>query len=249
MAPAFRFLTAQIAAFIVTLLLARVELIAGSVAGWGWVGVDALLAMAIAAALRLAWWWWPLAAALPFAVTVASGVAVPWWTWAGALGLLALIYGGGVATRVPLYLSNRAAARELATLLPATPGVRACDLGAGLGGPALAVARQRPDATVIGIEASPLPWLICRLRALSRRNVRMGFGDLFKHPLATYDLVYVFLSPAPMPRLWEKVRAEMRPGTLFVSNTFAVPGAEPERTIILPGRSDARLLVYRVPSR
>jgi hypothetical protein len=33
MAPAFRFLTAQIAAFILTMLLARVDLVAGVVAG------------------------------------------------------------------------------------------------------------------------------------------------------------------------------------------------------------------------
>ncbi len=249
MAPAFRFLTAQIAAFITTLLLARVDVVAGAVAGWGWVGVDAVVATVLAIVFRLAWWWWPPALILPFAVTVASGVPVPWWTWASASGLLALVYGGGMATRVPLYLSNKAAARELAGLLPSSPGVRACDLGAGLGGPALALARQRPDASITGIEASPLPWLVCRLRALSRRNLRMGFGDLFRHPLVEYDLVYAFLSPAPMPRLWAKACAEMRPGTLFVSNTFAVPGAEPERTIVLPGRSDARLLVYRIPPR
>lgn len=246
--PAIRFLAAQAAAFALTLLLARLPAVAVHLAGWGWVALDAALAAALAAAFRLPWWWWPLAAALPWAVAAASGAAVPWWGWAAGLGALALVYGGGIATRVPLYLSNRAAVDELARLLPSTPGVRACDLGAGLGGPTLGLARRRPDAEVTGVEASPLPWLVCRLRGAAVRNARMRFGDIFAHDLSAYDLVYAFLSPAPMPRLWERARAGMRPGSLFVSNTFAVPGVEPERTIVLPGRSDARLLVYRVPA-
>jgi hypothetical protein len=60
-------------------------------------------------------------------------------------------------------------------------------------------------------------------------------------------VVYAFLSPAPMPRLWTKALAEMAPGTLLVSNTFTIPGVAPEQTIVLPGRSDARLYVYRLP--
>lgn len=247
--PALRFLAAQLAAFGLVLLLARLPALAAVCSGWGWVLLDAALAALLAAAFRLPWWWWPLAAALPCAVVASSGSPVPWWAWAGGLAVLALVYGGGVATRVPLYLSNRAAVSELAHLLPNTAGVRACDLGAGLGGPTLGLARSRPDALVTGVEASPMPWLVCRLRALSVRNARMRFGDIFSEDLSSYDLVYAFLSPAPMPRLWERVCANMRPGTIFVSNTFAVPGVEPERTIVLPGRSDARLLVYRVPAR
>ncbi len=245
--PVVRFLAAQALAFGVLAGLARWTTLGDLVSGWGWVACDAGLAVAGCAMFRLPWWWLPLAAGLPFAVAAASGAAVPWWGWATALGLLALIYGGGVTTRVPLYLSNRAATEELARLLPATPGVRACDLGAGLGGPTLGLASRRPDALVVGVEASPGPWLVCWLRALPRRNCRMLLGDIFRHDLADYDLVYAFLSPAPMPRLWEKVRTEMKPGALLVSNTFVVPGIEPERIITLPGRSDARLLIYRVP--
>ena len=242
--PIVRFLIAHTVAFGITLVVAWIPTVAAAMAGWGWVAIDACLAAAGCALLRLPWWWLPLALALPF---VAAGPALPWWGWAVGFTSLLLIYGGGVTTRAPLYLSNRAAIRELAGLLPATPGVQACDLGAGLGGPTLGLAEQRPDAHVTGVEASLLPWLVCRLRAGRRRNLRMRLGDIFAHDLAGYQLVYAFLSPEPMPRLWSKVCAEMRPGSLFISNTFAVPGIEAERIIVLPGRSDARLLIYRVP--
>lgn len=244
--PILRFLAAQILAFAATAALARWEAVAAVTAGWGWVAIDALIAAGLCAALRLPWWWWPLAAALPWAVAASAG-SLPWWASAAALAGLLAVYGGGVVTRVPLYLSGGRAVAELAELLPRGPGIAACDLGAGLGGPALGLARRRPDAAITGVESSPAPWLICRLRALAQRNLRCVFGDLFAHPLGGYGLVYAFLSPAPMPRLWAKACAEMRPGSLLVSNTFAIPGATPERTIVLPGRSDARLLVYRIP--
>lgn len=244
--PVVRFLFAHAVAFGLTYVLALIPAVAGTVTGWGWVLADACLACALCALLRLPWWWLPLALALPFAAT---GASLPWWAWASGFAALLLVYGGGVTTRAPLYLSNRAAIRELAAVLPAIPGVQACDLGAGLGGPALGLAKQRPDAKVTGVEASLLPWLICRLRAGRRRNVHMHLGNIFAHDLAGYHLVYAFLSPEPMPRLWDKVCAEMQPGSLFVSNTFAVPGVEAERIIVLPGRSDARLLVYRIAAR
>lgn len=246
MPPILRFLLAQGLAFGLTAGLAMLPPVAGQVAGWGWVAVDALLALAGCASMRLPWWWLPIAVAMPFAVVAASGPALPWWVWAISLAALALVYGGGVVTRVPLYLSNQAAVKAVSDLIPLSPAVRVCDLGAGLGGPLAGLARQRPDALITGIEASPLPWLACRLRCLSRRNARAVFGDIFAHDLHGYDLVYAFLSPAPMPRLWSKAKAEMRPGTLLISNTFAVPDATPEQVIDLPGRADARLYVYRI---
>jgi hypothetical protein len=240
--PIVRFLLAQAGAFGLLLALTQVPVVTRVVDGWGWVALDAGLATALAMALRLPWWWWPLAAVAPVAVVAAAGSTVPSWAWAAALLLLLLIYGGGIATRVPLYLSNRAAAEALATLVPQQG--RLLDLGCGLGGPLRLVAALRPDVQAAGVEASPLTWLIARILAPRRIGIRLG--DLFAAKLDQADVVYAFLSPEPMPRLWAKAQAEMRPGTLLVSNTFAIPEAAPERTIPLPGRSDAALYVYRV---
>jgi hypothetical protein len=64
--------------------------------------------------------------------------------------------------------------------------------------------------------------------------------------LGAFDVVYAFLSPVPMAQLWEKARQEMKPGSLFVSHTFEVPGKEPQQRIPLPGRKDACLLLWRM---
>jgi len=81
--------------------------------------------------------------------------------------------------------------------------------------------------------ASPLPFALGWgvLRAAGR-NCRIVWGNYLALDLAQADVVYAYLSPLPMSELWRKVRAEMRSGTLFISNTFAVPGIAPWKPCI-----------------
>lgn len=167
-------------------------------------------------------------------------IAAHWYL--AAFLLLALTSFGALASRVPLYLSSRAALAAIAAEVPADRPARVLDLGCGLGGVLAYLARTRPKAKLYGVEAAPLPWLISRLRLRQRAHIR--FGSLWDENLADYDLVYAYLSPVPMSRLWHKVRTEMRPGSVFISNTFAVPGVEPQRVIPLDDFHRARLLIW-----
>jgi SAM-dependent methyltransferase len=163
------------------------------------------------------------------------------WYLAG-FALLASTSSGAVRSRVPLYLSSPKAAVALADKLPAH--ARFMDLGCGLGGPLARLASLRPDLRLLGVEIAPLNWLIARLRLLRRAEVRLG--SLWERPLADCDVVYAYLSPEPMSRLWQKVRDEMKPGSLFISNTFAIPGVPPDETLELHDLSHARLLIWRL---
>ena len=78
------------------------------------------------------------------------------------------------------------------------------------------------------------------------RNSRWILGSFWELPLADFDVVYAYLSPAPMPSLWLKVVQEMRSGTLFISNSFEVPDIEPTRVIELDDRRKTRLYCYRL---
>jgi hypothetical protein len=163
------------------------------------------------------------------------------WFLAGFL-LLALTSLGSIRTRVPLYLSSERAARELARRLP--ENALLCDLGCGLGGPLAQVRKLRPDVRLTGVEAAPLNWLIARLRLLGHAEIRLG--DLWDADLSRCDVIYAYLSPAPMERLWEKARAEMKPGSLFISNSFAVPGVSFDEVVELNDLSHSRLLIRRM---
>jgi hypothetical protein len=161
-----------------------------------------------------------------------------------SLILLALTSIGALTSRVPLYLSSDRAVEEVARRVPTDAVARVIDLGCGLGGFLAGLARVCPGTMLHGIDAAPLPWLLSRLRLLGRAEIR--FGSLWRADLSTYDVVYTYLSPEPMARLWAKASAEMRPGSLLISNTFAVPDVAPDEIIELHDLSRARLLVWRM---
>lgn len=176
-------------------------------------------------------------------VQTEDGINPDWFL--AAFVLLALTSFGAVRSRVPLYLSSPRAAEELAQRLPQQG--RLIDLGCGLGGPLARVNKLHPDANLTGVETAPLNWLLAKIRLSGRATIR--FGSLWTADLSTYDIVYAYLSPAPMAQLWEKARNEMKPGSLLISNTFAVPGFDADEIVEIskPGDlSHARLLIWRM---
>jgi hypothetical protein len=222
----------------------------------------ALLAVSFSAAL-LAWGgrlpiWWryinllflPLLAAAFYLQLYLDSMDPNWFL--AAFLLLALTSMGAVRTRVPLYLSSPRAADELALRLPEQG--RLIDLGCGWGGPLARIHQQRPDVILAGVEAAPLNWLITKFRlSILGAKADIRLGSLWEVDLSDFDIVYAYLSPAPMPRLWEKARREMKAGSLFISNTFAISATDchlnADEIIDLSQPGDlthARLLIWRL---
>ncbi len=207
---------------------------------------QALVAASLAAAMRAPRWW--LAIHLAFAPLLALATQLhlaPGWYLAGFV-LLALIYGAGAGAQIPLYLSNRPTAQAVARLLPTQPGSRVIDLGAGSGSFLAALAAAHPELKFVGIEAAPLPYLVGRLLTAGRANLDWRRGNFWRENLATYDVAYAFLSPVPMPRLWQKACGEMRPGALLICNSFAIAQVQPEAVIEVGDRRHTRLYLYRL---
>jgi hypothetical protein len=243
--PILRAFAAQGAAFL--LLLAMVALVSPhrAVPIWVWPLLQAVMALGFSRYLELGSFWLLFQLLLPFALFWQMGHRVSPWVYPLLLLGMALVFGGGLMSRVPLYNSNRAAWRALLELLPEEGAM--ADLGAGLGGPLAFLARQRPGVFFVGVEASPLVWLIAWLRTTSvRSHCQVRFGSFWRLPLGEFRVVYAFLSPVPMSALWEKAQTEMLSGTLLISHTFEIPGVSPERIIPLSGRRDAKLLLYRI---
>lgn len=197
---------------------------------------------AVAWLWRLPIWWCLINLMFVPGLWLALGAGIDTAWYLAGFALLALTSLGAVRTRVPLYLSSPRAAQALADRLP--PQAVFMDLGCGLGGPLARLARLRPDVRLHGVEAAPLNWLIARLRLGRRAAVRLG--SLWDTDLSPFDVVYAYLSPAPMARLWEKARAEMRPGSLLISNSFPVPGVPPAESVDLHDLSRARLMIWRL---
>lgn len=242
--PPLRFLAAQLLAF--SLLFALARLGGLRLPELGWVGAQGLAAALIGWGLRLPMAWISANLGVPFGLDLLMRQNPPGWIAPGVLLALLVVFGGGLLTRVPLYHSNRHAWEQVLGLLPPAPGLRFMDLGAGFGGLLSHLASARPDGRFEGVEASPLSWAVAALRCLARPNATIRLGSLWGVSLGDCEVVFAFLSPVPMAELWAKVQLEMRPGALFLSHTFEVPGVVPDREIPLKGRKDAVLRVYRI---
>lgn len=219
-------------------------------AAWPWALVHGFLAAALAAALGERGVRCLGHGAFVPAALLGAGLPVPSGVWLAAAALLALTSHNALRERVPLFLSSAAARSTLLSVLPSQRPVCFVDAGCGTGGVLIEVARERPTLQCIGLETAWLPWLVARLRCAGSPNgARVLRRDLWAHSLAGVDVLYAYLSPVPMERLWTKACAEMPPGSLVVSNTFEVPGVPAEARLPVGDLTGSVLLLYRVPPR
>lgn len=206
----------------------------------------ALLAAAGSIALTLPPWWVGINALFIPALTLALAADLPPALWLWAFLALLLVYWSIVQSRAPLFPSSRSAAQALAGLLAGDARLRFADLGCGSGSLLLWLVQRLPALDAVGVEHAPLPWLLARWRTAGlRQRCRVLRGSLWRLDLGGFDVVYAYLSPQPMAALWQKACREMTPGSLLVSNTFAIPGATAEREIVLDGGAGGVLYLYR----
>ncbi|MFC5462183.1 SAM-dependent methyltransferase [Massilia niabensis] len=233
--PSVRALLCQVAAFALT--LASVYLLTRAGASPSYL-LAALLQGGFAALLtwrwRLASWWIAIAFLFPLALFGTSGLDLPPALFLGVFLFMLVLYWSTFRTQVPYYPSGKSAWAAVAAQLPQDRPIRVIDIGSGLGGLVLDLARRRPDAQVTGIELAPLPWLASWLRACARASrARFILGDYEQLDFGSFDAVFAYLSPAAMTALWQKARREMRPGSMLMSYEFAIEGQPPTLSVCL----------------
>jgi len=242
-------LTAAIASQLLALLilLSGARLLGGvDLPAWQLLLIQGGLAALISRPFAMANWWLLLHLLLPVTVWLAMSWQIPAWIYLAAFFLTLLVFWNSAGERVPLYLSNITTWKALAMLLPEQSDFRFIDLGSGVAGTLHYLAEQRPDGEFVGVESAPLPMALARWRCRKLSNIHLFRQDLWKQDLAQFDVVYCFLSPEPMSKLYVKARKEMKPGSLLISNSFVVQGCEPDETLELNDRRHTRLYLWRM---
>lgn len=210
--------------------------------------LQGLSAGLLATALRSERWWLPIHFVFVPALALAQGLDLhPLW-YLAAFVVTALVFWSSYRTRVPLYLTNRRTAAALAELLATRAPGHMLDIGSGTGSLLHAVAVRLPGWRFSGIESSPLPYLASRWKSRGCDNLSFRRGDFFAADWRDVDVIYAFLSPVPMSRVWSKACSEMPPGSLLISNSFEIPGVRPVRRIVVDDRRRTELLLYRPTS-
>ncbi|MBI5007815.1 MAG: class I SAM-dependent methyltransferase [Nitrosomonadales bacterium] len=244
--PAILALLLQFAAFILALLAVRLSGLQPTPL------VFALFCGALAAILSriagLAFWWLLIQFAFAPALVLMLALHIPPAFFLVAFLVMLAVYWSTFRTQVPLYLSSNKVWQALESRLPADQPFSLIDLGSGIGGVLTYLAQKRPLGHYHGIESAPLPflWSWLRIRFGGHRDCSVHWGSFWDHDLSQYDVVFAYLSPVPMKALWEKARNEMRPGSLFISNTFAVPDHPPQETISVDDLHQSTLFLWRM---
>lgn len=242
---AFKAVVAQVLAWVlaVALFAALGQPIAPTL---GLAATQGGLAAGIGALLQSERWWIAIHLAFSPLLVAALRLDLPPAFPLAVLAGLTLVFWTTFRGEVPLFLSSRATADALIGLLPWQPGLRVIDLGAGTGMLLRRLAQARPEARFTGVEHAPLPYLAASLNARGLGNFTVERSDIWQRSLTGEDVVYAFLSPRVMRRLWQKAEAEMRPGTLLVCSSFPIPDVSAERVVDVPDRRSTRLFCYRM---
>lgn len=184
------------------------------------------------------------------------------------LAAVSVIYQGWRNGITPMPSSRRAAvlmvrcAAEEAARLDSEPRPGQADAaagkpiyiieaGSGWGGVAIALARRIPTARIVGFENSPLPFLFSALRARISgcSRIRFRFGDYRKADFSYADIIVAYLFPKGMCDLAQHIESEStkrKPPTI-ISNTFALPGLQPDRKLQSGDAALSPVYVYCSP--
>lgn len=132
---------------------------------------------------------------------------------------LAFITGG------PFVPSNQKSVTAMVKLARLKPKQTIIDVGSGDGRVLFEAAKQGALAT--GIEINPYLVRFTQLRAFLspyRGRITAVWGNLWTTDLSAADIVFVYLIPWRMEDLARKLKKELKPGAIVITNSFIFPG-------------------------
>ncbi|TNC98473.1 MAG: hypothetical protein FD121_622 [Gallionellaceae bacterium] len=244
--PAIIALLLQVAAF--TAVLFVVRLFQFQLAPIVFVLLCGLLAATLSHLVKQARWWLYIQLAFLPSMLLVYSLDIPPTLFLVAFVIMLVVYWSAFRTQVPLYLSSNKVWQALETQLPANQSFTFIDLGSGLGGVLTHLAKTHPHGHYHGVEYAPLPfvWSWLRIKLGKHKNCTVQWGSMWDSDLSQYDVVFAYLSPVPMERLWHKARAEMQTESVFISNTFAVPDHPPQSTLTVEDLHTSTLYIWKM---
>ena len=162
-----------------------------------------------------------------------------------ALILVISIVWGTLRTGISPMMSSGQARQAMLDCIREPHGGQFIDLGSGWGTLVIPLAQKYPGRQVIGYELSFLPWCVSVVRkyCLGLHNLTLYRRDFKSANLDGASVLFCYLHPGGMLSLQEKLEKEGAPGMVIISNTFALPSAQPIDTIQLDDLY--RTLIYK----
>ncbi len=147
--------------------------------------------------------------------------------------------------------SSPAAQAAILQLIPEEQTGVILELGSGWGSLIFPIARRCPNARVIGIEGSPIPFLFSKVRQIlfPRENLSIRYENFYDISFREASVVVCYLFPAAMKQLRFKFEEELPAESLVISHTFAIYQWQPIKIIKLSDIYRTPIYLYKVPSK
>ena len=160
------------------------------------------------------------------------------------LFILTVTYAIGAKSAAPWVPMRANDIERVLHILKKFPEVKKIiELGAGDG--RLLTETSKAGYVSEGYEIALLPFIIGHIRKYTQHsNYTIHYKSFWNADLSNADAVYFFLMPQIFEKTKNKLLAELKPGTLVISYTWAVPGLEIISTDQVPGRP--KIFVHKI---
>ncbi len=179
---------------------------------------------------------------------------IVWYVLAIILVLVGLTEYSTFRTKVPTVASFRPSRRKIIEKLTTvhagylgTSPYTIVDLGSGNGQLASQIACALPTTQVTGVEISIVPWTISSLRQkfFGPQNLKFRRESFWPFDVSQTDAVVAYLNGDVIGGVSEKLRKELKPNALVITNEIPLTGDWQPIEIIETGFMRMKVYVYR----
>lgn len=129
------------------------------------------------------------------------------------------------------------------------PGDTFLEAGCGNARVTIYIAKNNPEANIIGVEYSFLMFVWAKVRSVlsGLSNLTIRYGDALKVDVSDMDVVYTYgLTDTVNEKLLPKMKQELRPGSRFISYAFTIEGDNVAKDV---SETSSNIYIYTQPTK
>lgn len=153
--------------------------------------------------------------------------------------VLLLSFSLSIFFGAPYYPSSKERIRQMIKAANLKKGDKILELGSGDGRILIEIAKE--GYNVVGVELNIFVYILSRFKVFFspyRSKIKIVFGNFWYFDTSQFNIVFCYLFPFTMDKLYSKLNREMISGSKLISNTFIVRNTN--------HRKEGRVFVYEI---
>ena len=122
--------------------------------------------------------------------------------------------------------TKRADYDRIAKLSQLKPGMIFYDIGSG-SADMLFYFSKKYNVNCVGIEIAIFWYLYSKIKSLFYKNIKIKYGNFYKHDLSSADVVYVFLLPKNYSKIKNKIDKDLKKGAKLILSSWPFENSKP----------------------